>query len=34
MIDGATIAVIKNAGHAPQIEQPDAFVDAVFEFAR
>ncbi len=33
MIDGAKITVIKNAGHAPQIEQPDAFVDAVFEFS-
>lgn len=30
MIDGATMTVIENAGHFPQIEQPDAFVDAVF----
>ena len=34
MIDGAKITVIKNAAHAPQIEQPAAFGDAVFEFAR
>ncbi len=33
MIRGATMTVIEAAGHAPQMEQPDAFVDAVFELA-
>ena len=33
MIDGATMTVIENAGHSPQMEQPDAFVDAVMAFA-
>ena len=33
MIDGATMTVIEKAGHSPQMEQPDAFVDAVFAFA-
>lgn len=33
MIDGATMTVIEKAGHSPQMEQPDAFVDAVFKFA-
>lgn len=33
MIDGATMTVIEEAGHSPQTEQPDAFVDAVFKFA-
>jgi len=33
MIDGATMTVIEKAGHAPQMEQPDAFVDAVLKFA-
>ena len=33
LIDGATMTVIEKAGHSPQMEQPDAFVDAVFEFA-
>jgi pimeloyl-ACP methyl ester carboxylesterase len=33
MIHGATMTVIEKAGHSPQMEQPDAFVDAVFAFA-
>lgn len=33
MIKGATMTVIEKAGHSPQSEQPDAFVDAVLSFA-
>jgi pimeloyl-ACP methyl ester carboxylesterase len=33
LIDGATMTVIENAGHSPQVEQPEAFVDAVFKCA-
>lgn len=33
LIDGATMTVIEKAGHSPQAEQPDAFVNAVFKFA-
>ena len=33
LIDGASMTVIEEAGHSPQMEQPDAFVDAVFKFA-
>lgn len=33
MIPGAAMTVIEKAGHAPQMEQPDAFVDAVLAFA-
>jgi pimeloyl-ACP methyl ester carboxylesterase len=33
MIKGATMTVIEKAGHTPQMEQPDAFVDAVLAFA-
>lgn len=33
LIDGATMTVIEKAGHSPQMEQPDAFVDAVFKVA-
>ena len=33
MIKGATMKVIEQAGHSPQLEQPDAFVDAVLAFA-
>jgi len=33
LIDGATMTVIEKAGHAPQMEQPDAFVDTVFGLA-
>jgi pimeloyl-ACP methyl ester carboxylesterase len=33
MIKGATMTIIENAGHSPQMEQPDAFVDAVMAFA-
>ena len=33
MIKGATMTVIEKAGHSPQLEQPDAFVDAVLTFA-
>jgi pimeloyl-ACP methyl ester carboxylesterase len=33
MIKGATMTVIEMAGHSPQSEQPDAFVDAVIKFA-
>ena len=33
MIKGATMTVIEKAGHSPQAEQPDAFVDAVLKFA-
>ena len=33
MIAGATMTVIEEAGHSPQMEQPDAFVDAVFKVA-
>ncbi len=32
MIPGATMTVIDKAGHSPQSEQPDAFVDAVLSF--
>ncbi|MGI9477752.1 MAG: alpha/beta fold hydrolase [Hyphomicrobiaceae bacterium] len=32
MIDGAALTVIEAAGHAPQAEQPQAFVDAVVSF--
>ncbi|MEE2996700.1 MAG: alpha/beta hydrolase [Pseudomonadota bacterium] len=33
MINGATMTVIEEAGHSPQMEQPDRFVDTVFELA-
>lgn len=33
MIKGATMTVIEKAGHSPQSEQPNAFVDAVIKFA-
>lgn len=33
LIDGATMTVIEEAGHSPQMEQPDRFVDAVLAFA-
>lgn len=33
MIPGAKLEVIPEAGHAPQVEQPDAFIDRVFSFA-
>jgi pimeloyl-ACP methyl ester carboxylesterase len=33
MINGATMTVIEKAGHSPQMEQPDAFIDTVFKFA-
>ena len=33
LIDGATMTVIEKAGHSPQMEQPAAFVEAVFKFA-
>lgn len=33
MIKGATMTVIEKAGHSPQSEQPDAYVDAVMKFA-
>lgn len=33
MIEGAGMTVIEKAGHAPQMEQPEAFVDAVLAFA-
>ena len=33
MIKGATMTVIEKAGHSPQSEQPDTFVDAVMKFA-
>ena len=33
LIKGATMTVIEKAGHSPQLEQPDAFVDAVLAFA-
>ena len=33
MIPGARMAVIPEAGHAPQMEQPDAFVGHVMSFA-
>ena len=32
MIDGAGMTVIEDAGHAPQVEQPGAFVEAVQNF--
>ena len=32
LIDGATMTVIEKAGHLPQTEQPEAFVEAVFDF--
>ena len=33
MIPGASMVVIPNAGHAPQIEQPEKFVEHFIEFA-
>lgn len=33
MIDGATMTVIEEAGHSPQMEQPDKFVEAVLAVA-
>lgn len=33
MIPGATMTVIEKAGHAPQMEQPDKFAEAVLAFA-
>lgn len=33
LIKGATMTVIDKAGHSPQSEQPDAFVEAVLGFA-
>ena len=33
MIPGATMTVIEEAGHAPHLEQPDRFVDALLAFA-
>jgi len=33
LIGGATMTIIENAGHVPQIERPGAFVDAVFAHA-
>lgn len=33
MIKGATMTVIEKAGHSPQGEQPEAFVDAILKFA-
>lgn len=33
MIPGASMVVIPNAGHAPQIEQPEKFVEYFFRFA-
>ncbi len=33
MIPGATLAVIPEAGHLPQVEQPDVFVEHVLSFA-
>ena len=33
MIPGATMTVVEKAGHAPQMEQPDKFVEAVLAFA-
>ncbi len=34
LIPGATFTLIKNAGHHPELEQPDAFVTAVVEEPR
>ena len=33
MINGATMTIIEEAGHSPQLEQPDRFVDAVLDMA-
>ena len=33
MIPGAELAVIAQAGHSPQVEQPKAFVEHVVQFA-
>ena len=33
LIKGATLSVIEKAGHSPQAEQPEAFVDAVLKAA-
>src|SRR5262249_11751553 len=33
MIPGARMTVVENAGHAPHVEQPDAFVANVMSFA-
>jgi pimeloyl-ACP methyl ester carboxylesterase len=32
-IPGATLELVADAGHLPQVEQPDAFVDALMRFA-
>ena len=34
MIPGASMVVIPNAGHAPQIEQPEQFVEHFIQFAK
>ena len=31
MIKGATFNIIEKAGHSPQMEQPDTFIDTVIE---
>jgi pimeloyl-ACP methyl ester carboxylesterase len=33
MIPGARMSVLERAGHAPHVEQPDAFVAHVMRFA-
>ena len=33
MINGARMTIIEEAGHSPQLEQPDRFVDAVLDMA-
>jgi pimeloyl-ACP methyl ester carboxylesterase len=33
MIPGARMTVVERAGHAPHVEQPDAFVANVMSFA-
>jgi pimeloyl-ACP methyl ester carboxylesterase len=32
MIPGARMTVVERAGHAPHVEQPDAFVASVMSF--
>jgi pimeloyl-ACP methyl ester carboxylesterase len=34
LIPGAELTIIPEAGHHPELEQPDAFVTAVMEFLR
>ena len=33
MIPGAKLVTVAEAGHSPQVEQPDVFIDHVISFA-